>query len=219
MANRGAPSLSVTLALSPTKYSFSDPVPPTLSLAIESHAKEPITVLTWAKPFHPQSALEKEGFEIFDLTTSSSVTQVVARIQRTPFSRVRGSSDEEYFLTLHPHTPITISTFFNSGGSADIRPYPKSIVERGLELDEHGNETGTRRPEFACGVDGLEPGHRYRLSVNRERVVNSWWRWGTKEDGILVAKGSLDWSLSSVESEVGPLEVGEINSVEFSIEE
>jgi hypothetical protein len=88
-----------------------------------------------------------------------------------------------------------------------------------VELDEHGNETGIRRPGFACGVDGLEPGHRYRLSVDRETVANSWWRWGTTEDGILVDKGSRDWSLSSIESKDAPLEVGEINDVEFSVEE
>lgn len=48
------------------------------------------------------------------------------------------------------------------------RPQPKEVLEIGCELDERGKKTGARRSTDACGLDGLERGHRYnKVDVKR----------------------------------------------------
>lgn len=46
-----------------------------------------------------------------------------------------------------------------------VRPQPKEVVEKGWELDERGKEMRVRRSTKACGVDGLERGHRYKVDL------------------------------------------------------
>lgn len=84
-------------------------------------------------------------------------------------------------------------------------------------LDERGNERKIRRSTSACGVDGLEEGHRYRLDVARGPLMGIWWRWGTKED-VLVDQGNLKWDLSSLSPEQTPLDVEPIDGVQFCVE-
>ena len=210
------PKLSVQLSLSSSIYSFSNPVPPVLALTVESHSDRPITLFTWNTPFDPASALTQRCFTITDMANNGTHPQNQIRIQRLPPSRARGSGDEHYFLTLQPHVPVVVSTEFSRGGGQ--RPQPRAIVERGWMLDEQGNELKIRQSTQGCGVDGLESGHRYKVDVARGGLMGAWWRCGTKED-ILVDQGSLDWNLSSLSPEPIPLEVGEIDGVEFSIEE
>ena len=88
-------------------------------------------------------------------------------------------------------------------------------MERGWELDEHGNERKIRRSTRACGVDGLEGGHRYRLDVVRGQLMGIWWRWGMKDD-VLVEPGSREWNM--IPPEPTPLEVGSVDGVEFCVE-
>lgn len=85
-------------------------------------------------------------------------------------------------------------------------------------LDEQGNELKIRRSIEACGVDGLEGGHRYKVGVAREELMGIWWRWGVKED-MLVEPKSLRWNLSHLKPERVPLNVGEIEWVEFSVDD
>lgn len=210
------PKLSIKQSLSPTTYHFSNPTPPVISLAVESHAENPITLFTWKTPLDPASALTQGGFIITDVGNNTIIQQTSIRLQRTPISRARGSGDEKCFLTLHPHVPTTVSAF--GRGGADVRPQPRAVVERGWELDEQGNERKVRRSTKACGVDGLESGHRYRVDVARGELMGIWWRWGTKDD-VLVDEGSLDWNLTSFPPEQAPLEIEPINGVEFRVEE
>jgi hypothetical protein len=211
--------LSVKLSLSSSTYHFSDPNPPVLALTVESQLDRPITLFTWRTPFHPASALTNGGFVITDTANNTTIPQTLTRIQRTPISRVRGSNDEKYFLTLHPHIPAVVAAGFGPGGGSR-RPQPRAIVERGWELDEQGNELKIRRSTKGCGVDGLEAGHRYRVDVARGALMGLWWRWGTKDDGdILVDPGSTDWDLTSLSPEQAPLEVGLIDGVEFDVED
>ena len=98
-----------------------------------------------------------------------------------------------------------------------MRPQPRAIVERGWELDEQGNEQKIRRSTTACGVDGLEAGHRYRVGVASGPLMGLWWKWGTKEE-ILVESGSLHRDFTQLEREQIPLEVGKVDGVEFSVE-
>ena len=208
------PELSVKLSLSSSTYCFSNPTPPVLSLTVESHADRPLTIFTWKTPFHPKSGMTQGCFKITDLESNELVPQGTIRLQRLPFSRVRGSSDEMYFLTLQPHTPTVISTGFSRGGGK--RPRPRAVVERGCELDEQGNELKIRRGTLSCGIDGLEVGHRYKVGVTRGPLMGLWWRWGSKEE-FQVERGALDWTLDSVIPEQVPLEVGPIDEVEFRI--
>ena len=132
-----------------------------------------------------------------------------------PLTRVRGVLDEVYYLSILPNTSTLVKTRFGRG---DTQPQPKAIAERGWELDEHGNEMKIRRSIYAQGVDGLEPGHRYRLNVKPGVLQGIWWRWGTKED-FLVEPESQDLMWSWDQSEAVPLEVTPVGGIEFSIEE
>lgn len=208
------PELSVKLSLSSSTYCFSNPTPPVLSLTVESHADRPLTIFTWQTLFHPKSGMTQGCFKITDLESNELIPQTTIRLQRRPFSRVRGI-DEQYFLTLHPQTPTVVSTGFSRGGG-NVRPEPRAVVERGWVLDEQGNELKIRRSTRGCGVDGLEVGHRYKVGVTRGPLMGLWWRWGTKEE-FQVEPGEPRWTLDEVKPEQVPLEVGPIDEVEFSI--
>lgn len=214
MSTPQAPKLTVQLSLSPTTYSYSNPIPPTLSLSVTSDAKIPITLLTYNTPFHPASGLTQDCFPIWDLTTDSGVKTTSIRIQRMPLSRARGSDDEQYFLTLPPSETTTVSTRF-ARGNEDMRPLSRAAAQQ--EREEAERTGKARRSVFACGVDGLEPGHRYSVSVAKGKLMSFWWVWGTKDD-ILVDPESQDWGLDNVQAEEAPLEIEGIESVEFEIE-
>lgn len=115
--------------------------------------------------------------------------------------------------------PVTVSTGFARGGVDGPRPQPRSVVEKGWEIDEEtGKEKRTRRSVQGCGVDGLESRHRYRVDVEMEAIEGVWWRYGTKED-LMTEEGSREWNLSEVEPGGGKLELvgGEIPGVEFEV--
>lgn len=216
MSTETAPKLSVQLSLSSTTYSYSNSEDaPTLSLTITSSADRPITLVTYNKPFHPRSGIYQNAFPIWDLTTNEAVETTTVRVQRPPLSRARGSGDEQYFLTLHPNTPIVVSTRF-ARGNEEMRPLSKAAAQQ--EREEAVQSGKARRSMLACGVDGLDPGHRYDVSVAKGPLMALWWKWGTTHD-ILVEPGSQDRNLSNLQSEETPLEVEEIRSVQFAVEE
>ena len=210
------PELSVKLSLSSSTYCFSNPTPPVLSLTVESHADRPLTIFTWQTPFDPKIGMTQGCFKITDLESNELVPQGIIRLQRLPFSRVRGATDEKFFLTLQPHTPTVVSTGFSRGGGKQP-PQPRAVVERGWVLDEQGNELKIRRSTQGCGMDGLEVGHRYKVGVTRGPLMGLWWRWGTKEE-FQVEPGEPNWTLNAVTPEQVPLDVGPVEEVEFSIE-
>ncbi|CAO1603679.1 hypothetical protein XANCAGTX0491_007259 [Xanthoria calcicola] len=214
MSSPQAPKLTVQLYLSPTTYSFSNPTPPTLRLSITSDAERPITLLTFNTPFHPATGMTQDCFPIWDLTTDSGVKTTSVRINRLPLSRARGSGDEEYFLTLPPSETTTVSTRF-ARGNEDLRPLSRAEAEQ--EREEAERSGTARRSLFACGVDGLEPGHRYSVSVAKGKLMSCWWVWGTKDD-LLVDPESRDWGLDNIQAEEVPLEIDDIAGVEFDIE-
>ena len=130
------------------------------------------------------------------------------------FTPVRGAPDEVYYLNILPGESAAVKTRFGRG---DSQPQPKAIAERGWELDKHGDEMKIRRSIHAQGVDGLEPGHRYRLDVKPGALQGIWWRWGTKED-FLVEPESPNRMWSVDQSEASPLEIAPVEGVEFSVE-
>ena len=215
MPNAKAPKLSLKLSLSPDTYSFFNPKPPELSLTITSNTLEPITIFTWHSVLYPKLALAQRRFIITDLSNNAQVTQTSTQVQRAAFTRIRGSPDEAYYLTIERDTPLIISTPF--GRSGNVRPQPKAVVERGWELDEDGRERKIRRSVHAQGVDGLEVGHRYRLDVAPESLRGLWWRWGTKEE-VLVDRDDPECMLAQTQSEQVELEFEIMDGIEFSVE-
>ncbi|KAI4103656.1 MAG: hypothetical protein LQ339_004186 [Xanthoria mediterranea] len=159
--------------------------------------------------------MTQDCFPIWDLTTDCAVKTTSVRINRLPLSRARGSGDEEYLLTLPPSETTTVSTRF-ARGNEDLRPLSKAEAEQ--EREEAERSGTARRSIFACGVDGLEPGHRYSVSVAKGKLISFWWVWGTKDD-LLVDSESREWGLDNIQAEEAPLEIDEIAGVEFDIEQ
>ena len=217
MATSEVPKLTVKLSLSRSSYSFSEPTPPELSLVITSNCDRPLTIFTWGKALWPRLALAQRKFRIIDLTNNAEVTQTSIQIQRMPPTRIRGSADEAYYMTIMPDVPATVSTPF---GRPNFRPQPKAVAERGWEVDDEGNEMKVRRSIYALGVDGLEPGHSYRLDVKRMGLEGIWWRWGTKEDYLVdpdTQGAGRMWASGDSENDVLVFEP--IEGIEFSVEE
>lgn len=86
------------------------------------------------------------------------------------------SLNERLFHILLPNTPLTLSApFTRSRTSNSGKPLAKDDPEYTSDhLAKHG----------ACGIDGLEPGHDYVLSLaSKSRVpwdIIRWWEYGTK---------------------------------------
>lgn len=207
------PKLSVKLSLSESTYCFTNSVPPTLSLTIESHADRPLTLFTWETPFNPKLGMVQSCFSITDTVNNTPVPQSSIQFQRQPFSRVRGSGDERFFLTLYPHTPTVVSTAFGRGDT--VPPEPRAVVERGWERDKEGKEMRIRRSTAGCGVDGLEGGHQYRVDIIRGPLMGITWWWGTKEE-VMIDQVGPGWNI--LPGEDTPLDIGPIEGVEFNVE-
>jgi len=216
MPTTESPKLWIILSLSAATYRFSDPTPPELSLTVTSNSERPLTVFTLHSILWPKLALAQRGFIMTDLTTGAEVKQTSIQLQRKAFTRIRGSPDEKYYLTIHPNHPTTVATPFSRGGNA--RPQPKAVIEGGWVLDENGKEMKVRRSVYAQGVDGLEVGHRYRLDVVPEKLQGLWWRWGTKDE-VLVDERNPDRMLFPEQSEQVALDFGPIDGIEFNVEE
>lgn len=177
-----APAIDLNLSLDQETFDFSQPLPPTFTVTATSHASTPITIFTWRTPLDPATGLISKAFTITDSTTQKQVQTSEVKVQRLPFQRTRGSPDTKYLCTLEPNVPVQLSAPFGRPGR---KPQPKAIAERGWELDEHGREMKLRRSMFATGVDGLEPGHEYKVDVNTESLRNCLWT-STNIDEILV---------------------------------
>ena len=126
MATTESPKLSIKLWLSSPTYRFSEPTPPQLNLTVSSNCDKPLTVFTWGTFLWPKLPLSQRNFIITDLTDGCEFAQQSIQIQRMAFTRIRGSVDEDYYLTIHPGTPVTVSTPF--GRNSTVRPQPKVIA-------------------------------------------------------------------------------------------
>ncbi|KAI1737666.1 hypothetical protein F4680DRAFT_450631 [Xylaria scruposa] len=182
--SRRGPRVDVQVSFNRPTHSYSQNEPPRILITATSRAQHPITLYTWRRPLDPKGALTNNGYIITDLTTGNLVKTTKIMINRGPVMRVRGSSDDQFFLTLQPNDPVQLSTGFGRGGGG-IKPDPRAVVERGWERDEHGNERKIRRSAHATGVDGLEPGHTYSVGLNMEALGRCWWAPATRDE-ILV---------------------------------
>ncbi|KAL8765435.1 MAG: hypothetical protein Q9209_007503 [Squamulea sp. 1 TL-2023] len=198
-----SPKISIRISLSPEAYHFSDSSPPELTITVTSSSDKPSTMFTHSTILDPRLALRRNRFIITDLTNGLKISQSNICIKRSPFKRIRGCSDEKYFITIQPGVPSVVTTTFGPDGR--VRPQPRS--------EKDGDN--------AHGVDGLEPGHNYRLSVvmGRSRRFIDWWRWGTKDDILTDKSDAGGHRLSSIKSEKAKLNFAPIKPVVFSVEE
>lgn len=126
--------------------------------------------------------LAEGKFRIFDLTNNLEIQQRKTRFCNfEPPSKVQAPLREHLFHTLYPEIPLVFETDF--GG------------------EKHATKA-LRGPEFALdskyprmkarGVDGLEPGHHYRLESEQGRGHIRWWEYGEKEEVMNPPSGRLD---------------------------
>jgi hypothetical protein len=170
------PLIDVKLSITPSSYAFAEQSPPTVMLELTSHAKMPITIATWGSPLDIRRALISNGFTIIDRATELAVPTTRFLVQRGQLQRVRGTSDEQEYLTLEPHVPLTLSTGFGRNGGK-IKPQPRAVVQRGWESKK------------ATGVDGLEPGHLYFVRLNHELLERCKWTPARKEVVLVDRRG------------------------------
>jgi hypothetical protein len=183
------PLVDIRLSITPSLYAFTELLPPIMVLELTSHAEVPITFATWGTPSDIRSALTRNGFIIIDKATEPAVSTTQTMVQRGALMRIRGTSDEQYLLTLEPRVSVTLPTPFGRNNSG-IKPQPKAVVQRGWELDEHGTERKIRRSTKATGVDGLEPGHQYLVKLNHELLKQCKWT-PTRKEEVLIHRSEM----------------------------
>ncbi|KAI1180321.1 hypothetical protein F4777DRAFT_310818 [Nemania sp. FL0916] len=182
------PQIDINVSFDRPSHSYSQSEPPRITLTVVSRAEHPITIYTWRRPLDTKNALISNGFVITDQDSGDVVKTTYIMINRGPQWRVRGDPDEQYFLTLQPNVPVDLSTGFGRAGGG-IKPDPRSVVERGWERDENGNERKVRRSKQATGVDGLEPGHTYSVTLNMDDLRKYWWAPVAKDEILVDRKG------------------------------
>lgn len=195
MEERPEPRLSASISLDPRTHSFADSQAPNLSITIVSRCPDPITI--YADNLSPALILKCGAFNITSFSSGSDVKQVVTTNCRfLPPSKVPVVLDEARFHTLYPDTPVTISTPFARKRDNVGKPLPGSHPE-------YNNHRSAKHGIY--GVDGLEPGETYLLTLNGSPRVDwtsvRWWEYGTKEQ--LLCK---DLDKLNVKFEHGPHE-------------
>lgn len=146
------------------------------------------------------------AFPISDLSTSPAtslcITDLSGKVNRRP--------DPNRLLTLYPAEPAPVgSVAFTRGGTydPDFRPQPWDVVRRGRLLSEDGTELNIRRPTTVAGLDGLEAGKRYKVTVAVEKLSRMRWWWaGTEEEEEEESRGPLEFEVEG-------------DGVEFRVEE
>ena len=189
MATHSVPEISASLSVYPVTHHFSYLEAPNLNLKITSQHPDPITI--YADDLSPHLMLSCGALVINDLTTGCVVPQSCRTCCRIPLPfKVAVALNERLFHTLLPNTPLTLSaSFTRSRTSTGGKPLAKHDPE-------YASDRSAKRG--ACSVDGLEPGHRYALSLaGKPRFYwNSirWWEYGTKEQVLHVDgdRGGLD---------------------------
>ena len=177
------PKVSVSLSLSPTTLSYTSPDAPNLNVLLTSRYSDPITI--YADDVSPALMLKCGALRITDLANGCEIQQTKSTHCRiSPPSKVTVPLNKSLFHTLLPNIPVTISSPFSRvGTTSDSKPLAKGHSDSASHLNaNHG----------AYGVDGLEPGHCYVLSLaDNPRVhwyIVRWWEYGTKEH-VLRAEG------------------------------
>lgn len=181
MESQSRPGISVSLSLSPDTYALASSQIPNLNITITSHYPVPITI--YADDLSPSLMLKCGAFIITSMTTGSEIKQIKSTHCRIPPpSKVAVPLNENLFHTLFPNIPLTLSAPLarNRTGTSG-KPPGKDYLDY----------TSHRSAKYgACGIDALEPGHKYALSLaSNPRVwwdTIRWWEYGTKEQVLHV---------------------------------
>lgn len=158
------PQVSATLTLDSATYSVSSDKPPHLNLTITSHHKDAITI--FADDLSPRLITQtSSALVITDLADNSIIKQTTRTNCRIPPpTKITVPLDESMFYTLYPGRPLTLSAPFTGS---------------------------SKRPGTANGVDSLDPGHKYMITLSGSQRLQwykiRWWEYGTKEE--VLAKG------------------------------
>ncbi|KAB8611398.1 hypothetical protein FH972_025903 [Carpinus fangiana] len=188
LSTPSTPKVDIQLSLDPSTHSYSRTSPPTFTLRITSRAETPITLYTWKSPLDIPRAFTSKGITITNSTTGDSIQQSSVTVQRGALKRIRGTADEQYFVTLHPNTPLELSTGFGRGGGG-VQPQPKSVDELLQGYNRERNLKEVRKPRLATGVDGLEPSCEYTISLNHEALQKIWWAPVDREEVLVSDAG------------------------------
>jgi galactose mutarotase-like enzyme len=85
----------------------------TIAVTATSHASEPITIFTWHTIFNLRLAQRRRNFICTDLTAGSPLQLESTKGPKRPqFSFALGGRDDDYFITLEPQKPKTITHRF-----------------------------------------------------------------------------------------------------------
>ena len=217
MATLSQPKISASLSLEPTTHSFRSLQAPKLNLTLLLDYHEPITI--YADDLSPSLMLTRGAFTIHYCSSGAEVKQQLRTSCRfEPPKRVPVNLDESAFYTLLPYTPLTLSSPFIRR-SKDGKPRAASDPEY---LDGQSCRRGS------CGVDGLEPGYNYWLSLAskpRGFWYNiRWWEYGIKEDVLHPSGGTNELDARKVKFGPGPhrpieVDTSKIRSIAFRCEE
>ena len=181
-----------------------------------------LSITIYADDLSPKLMLTCGAIIITDLTTGTEVRQKTRTHCRIPPPfKVTVTLNHQLFHTLLPNTPLRLSAPFTrsrggraaaNGGSgsssseksqANHDPDSAARDDNGLS-SASSSSTTTKHGAYGGGggggvvVDGLEPGHRYLLSIaaeNKSRVpwhVVRWWEFGTKEEVLSAGTATGD---------------------------
>ena len=175
MDSQSKPIISVSISITPATHSYANQQAPKLSLIVTSQHSEPITI--YADDLSPSLMLTCGAFTITSLTADCDIKQSIRTHCRfEPPSKVTVPLNEQFFHTLLPNDPLTLSA-----------PFTRSRTETG------GRPLAKSHPDYAshrtarsgaCGVDGLEPDDYAIKLASSPRVhwnTIRWWEYGTKE--------------------------------------
>lgn len=176
------PNISVSLALDPTTHSYSSSHhAPRLRLTLTSYADRPVTI--YNDSLNLGRILAEGKFSILDVTRNDAeeVPQIKARFcDFEPPTKVQVPLRESLFYTLYPEEPLVFEAAF---GPSNRVPKPRHQDPDDSAFPEAGRSS---RGGQVRGVDGLEPGHHYRLRACRDDKASwgyiRWWEYGEREE-------------------------------------
>lgn len=217
MANHTQPKISASLSLEPTTHSFSSLQVPMLNLTLLLDYHKPITI--YADDLSPSLMIRHGAFIIHYRSSGAEVKQNVRTFCRfPPPTKVPVRLDESRFYTLLPYTPLTLSSPFTrkpEGGK------PRAASDPGY-LNDRSSSNGS------CGVDGLEPGYDYVLSLASQPRISwyriRWWEYGTKDDVFHPNGNANHLDARNVKFSPGPhqpieVDTSSLRPIEFRCEE
>ena len=177
MDSQSKPIVSISVSITPATHSYANQEAPNLNLIITSHYSEPITI--YADDLSPRLMLACGAFTITCLNNGCEIKQTCRTHCRIPLpSKVHVPLNVPLFHTLLPNEPFTISAPFS-------RPRPETGGKPLAKSDPNYASERVRADSGASGVDGLEPGNDYVLTLASTPKVHwrtvRWWEYGTKE--------------------------------------